>query len=157
MCDREAATVRPARPDDIETMTELLAELFTIEADFAVDPTVQRRGLQLLLKNPDQACVLVAETVGKIVGMVTVQLLTSTAEGGRVGLLEDLVVHGGWRGRGVGTSLLREVETWAHKRGLLRLQLLADKENLPGLEFYRARHWAPTQLVCLRRKGQEQG
>ncbi len=155
MDDRKGVMVRPARPDDIRPMADLLAELFTLERDFSVDPTVQRRGLRLLLEDHPRCCVLVAETAGRVVGMVMVQVLISTAEGGRVGLLEDLLVGDGWRGRGVGSSLLRAAEEWARERGLLRLQLLADRENHAGLGFYRARRWQVTELVCLRREGWE--
>lgn len=51
--------------------------------------------------------------------------------------------------------MLRAAEAWARERGLLRLQLLADRGNQAGLEFYRARHWHMTALVCLRREGWE--
>ncbi len=75
-------------------MSGLLAELFSIEADFTVDPAVQRRGLQLLVgRRP----LLRAGGRGRgpVIGMVTLQVLISTAEGGPVGLLEDLVVGDG--------------------------------------------------------------
>jgi ribosomal protein S18 acetylase RimI-like enzyme len=31
------------------------------------------------------------------------------------------------------------------------LQLLADKNNLPALNFYQKQGWQSTQLVCLRK------
>ncbi|HSH70080.1 MAG TPA: GNAT family N-acetyltransferase [Deferrisomatales bacterium] len=153
MPDRQTFTVRPARPGDIEAMAGLLTELFAIETDFSANHSAQRRGLQLLLGDTERCCVLVAGTAAHVVGMVTVQVLISTAEGGPVGLLEDLVVGDGWRGCGVGSSLLRAAEAWAREHGLLRLQLLADWGNRDGLGFYRARRWQMTELVGLRREG----
>ncbi len=71
--------VRRARPEDLDTLVELLGVLFAIEADFLPDPERQRRGLALLLSDPRCACVLVAESVGVVLGMVTAQLVVSTA------------------------------------------------------------------------------
>lgn len=147
----DAVTVRSARPEDVEELAHLLGQLFAIEADFGIDPEKQRAGLRLLLERSD-AFVAVAEDGGRVVGMGSVQTFISTAEGGAVGLVEDLVVHGARRGRGIGLRLLRALEAWAEHRGLRRLQLLADRENGPALAFYRRRGWEGTRLVALRRR-----
>jgi GNAT superfamily N-acetyltransferase len=148
--------IRVARDEDIEELAGLLGRLFTIEADFAPDAVKQTAGLRLLLARPD-ALVAVAEAGGRAVGMCSVQTLVSTAEGGPVGLLEDLVVREESRGRGIGTLLLQAAERWARDRGLVRLQLLADRTNAPALGFYGARGWGGTLLVALRRRAFPQG
>jgi GNAT superfamily N-acetyltransferase len=84
--------------------------------------------------------------------MATVQTLVSTAEGGRVGLVEDLVVQRNLRGHGVGTQLIEAILTWARSQGLTRLQLLADRDNQKALDFYASRKWDHTRLICLRRR-----
>ncbi len=89
--------------------------------------------------------------------MVTVQLVVSTAEGGASGLLEDMVVQEEARGGGIGARLLQAAEGWAFERGATRIQLLADRMNLPALRFYRRMGWSGTQLVCLRRGGVRAG
>ena len=72
--------VRPATGEDVAAMTRLLSELFSLEADFQVDPERQRRGLELLLADA-RSCVLVAQGAGgEVIGMVTGQLVISTAE-----------------------------------------------------------------------------
>jgi GNAT superfamily N-acetyltransferase len=148
----EAPILRPARPTDREALVVLLAELFSLEADFTPDPERQRRGLALLLDGSPDRQVFVVEVRGRVAGMATVQVLISTAEGGPAGLVEDVVVAREHRGQGLGTRLLAEVEAWARARGLTRLQLLADRENLPALHFYEGAGWSPTQLACWRRK-----
>lgn len=146
-------TIRTARPEDIPRMADLLAELFSIEADFTPDSEKQVRGLSALVAGPQgRACVLVAEQGGMIAGMAMVQTLISTAEGGRVGLVEDVVVHRDFRGRGIGTRLIAAVVDWARSHGLARLQLLADRDNHRALDFYASRGWGSTRLVCLRRR-----
>ena len=133
-------------------MAELLGDLFTREADFGPDPEKQALGLSSLVAGPSEQCgVLVAEQTGVVIGMATVQTLVSTAEGGRVGLVEDVIVDPRHRGTGVGTRLLDAVEAWSRNRGLKRLQLLADRENSSALDFYSRRCWNGTGLICLRR------
>jgi len=142
--------IRKATAGDIDAMTGLLEQLFSIEADFTAEPEKQRRGLADLLAQ-DDSCVLVCEVDGQVAGMCTVQIMISTAEGGKAGLLEDLVVAQSWRGQGLGTALLAAAEAWGVQRGLTRLQLLADATNGSALAFYRRKGWSGTRLVALRK------
>ena len=141
-------TIRHARADDTLAMAGLLGQLFAIEADFVADGQAQVRGLSLLLGAA--ACLLVADEDGMVVGMVSVQSLISTAEGGVVGLLEDLVVAEECRGRGIGSRLLHAALDWAQAQGMTRVQLLADHNNAKALQFYAKHSFHKTQLVCLR-------
>lgn len=145
-------TIRHARPEDIPRLCELLAELFSIESDFVPDREKQTNGLSALIGHPPgKVLVLVAISDGQVVGMATVQTLISTAEGGRVGLVEDVIVDRAFRNQGVGARLLEEIEDWSRKAGLTRLQLLADRDNQPALDFYSARGLSRTRLICLRK------
>jgi ribosomal protein S18 acetylase RimI-like enzyme len=141
-------TIRHAQADDIMAMAGLLGQLFAIEADFVADGQAQMRGLSLLLHSG--ACLLVADEDGAVLGMVSIQPLISTAEGGVVGLLEDLVVAEQCRGRGVGSRLLHAALDWAQAQGLTRVQLLADQNNAKALHFYSKHSFQMTQLGCLR-------
>ncbi len=139
-----------AGPEDLAVMAGLLGELFAIEKDFAIDPVRQRHGLKLLLASP-WACLFKAEAGGAVVGMVTGQLVASTAEGGLSLWAEDLVVAPAWRGRGVGAGLMRALEAWARNEGAVRMQLLADRDNANGLAFHRKHGWQDTSMICLRK------
>jgi ribosomal protein S18 acetylase RimI-like enzyme len=143
-------SIRPAATSDIAGMSLLLSQLFAIESDFTPDDEKQRRGLKLLLETAG-AQILVAEVRGRLVGMVTMQTLVSTAEGGRVGLVEDLVLDAEYRGMRIGAGLLAQLQSRARKMGLSRLQLAADKTNSAALEFYRKVGWEQTSLLLLRR------
>lgn len=146
-------SIRRAKARDLDALVALLAALFSLEADFRPDAARQRRGLALLLAPGGHRLVLVAERDGVVVGMVTVQLVVSTAEGGLAGLVEDLVVAAAARRGGIGRRLLVRAGAWARARGASRLQLLADRGNLPALRFYARLGWDRTRLVALRRGG----
>lgn len=150
--DIKELTIRPAQREDLDAMVSLLQALFAIEKDFTSAPDRQRQGLMLFLDGCGKhRSILVAETDGCVIGMATVQVLISTAEGGHVGQVEDVVVREDSRRRGVGRRLMTALTAWADQRGLMRLQLLADRLNQPALYFYRKMGWRATGLVCLRK------
>jgi ribosomal protein S18 acetylase RimI-like enzyme len=144
--------VECAAPADMEALVLLLRVLFAIEPDFAIDPTRQRRGLELLLADPQRATVLVARssTDRSILGMVTGQLVISTAEGSPSLWVEDLIVHQHARTRGVGCALLSALLAWARDHGVTRAQLLADAHNAPALAFYEHLGWQRTNMFARR-------
>ncbi len=145
--------IRSATAADMEVLVGLLRQLFEIETDFQPNPARQRFGLAAMLADPETRAVRVAERDGDVIGMVTAQLVVSTAEGALSALVEDMIVDAAHRGRGVGAALLRDIERWARARGAARLQLLADRENAPALAFYERMGWRGTRMVCLRRGG----
>ena len=147
----EALTIRPAQHDDLEAMVSLLQALFAIEEDFTPDPDRQRRGLNRFLGGCGKhRCIMVAESENQVIAMATLQMLRSTAEGGPVGLVEDVVVQADCRGKGIGRRLMRALQDWATERGLMRLHLLADRTNFSALDFYNQSGWLPTRLMWLR-------
>lgn len=145
--------IESAHPGDIHELTGLLASLFAIESDFSIDGEKQRRGLELLLAQPqDRVVVLVARADdGKAIGMASAQLVISTAEGAPSAWIEDVVVDKVFQRRGVARLLLDGLGAWARRNGATRLQLVADNGNASALDFYRQLGWQPTQLSLWRR------
>jgi GNAT superfamily N-acetyltransferase len=144
--------IRPAKPADVPWMCGLLSELFSIESDFNPDSQKQATGLGLLLADKSGlSAVMVAEKGDEIVGMCSVQALVSTAEGGLAGFVEDLVVRKDCRGYGIGTRLLSEIFRWCETKGISRVQLLRDFDNMDALIFYAMNGWSNTKLMCMRK------
>ncbi|HKB83644.1 MAG TPA: GNAT family N-acetyltransferase [Burkholderiales bacterium] len=153
----QSIRIERARKDDIPSMVELLAALFSIESDFSADRARQRRGLELLLAQPDDRCVmLIARSIeGKAVGMASAQLVISTAEGAPSAWIEDVIVQQAFRGQGIAGFLLRSLLDWARQHGATRAQLLADNANTFALDFYEHIGWERTQLCTWRRPLQD--
>lgn len=138
-----------ARIGDVDALIVLLNELFSIEQDFTPDHAAQRRGLELLLAHPDQGRVFVArDSVQGVVGMVSVQMVISTAIGAPSAWVEDMVIQKPFRKLGLGKRLLGAACDWATAQGAGRIQLLADADNAPALDFYRHLEWLPTSLFA---------
>ena len=77
--------VREARDEDIPAMSELLGVLFTQESEFTPDTERHKTGLRAILKDSTRGQLLVLEDEGKVVGMLNLLFLPSTALGITVG------------------------------------------------------------------------
>ncbi len=142
-----AINIRHAQAEDIPALCELLQQLFSIEQDFTPDLKKQSAGLQLLLAKPERGAILVAQQVsGKVIGMVSAQLVISTAQGTPSAWIEDMVVDAGYRGQGLGRQLLDSILTWAKAQGATRAQLLVDMDNQPAIAYYDHLGWNTTRL-----------
>jgi GNAT superfamily N-acetyltransferase len=141
--------IEPATLDDLSELAELLHDLFSQEADFTPDRERQVRGLRLILEQPSRGRIFVIRNDRMIVGMINLLFTISTAEGGFVVMLEDLVVHRDHRGRGLGTRLLEHAIAFAREKKFLRITLLMDP-NEEMLAFYRRQGFVDSTLHPMR-------
>ncbi len=142
-------TIEHAKLSDINVLVELLNVLFSIEQDFSPNETAQRDGLTLLLNSPNQGQIFVARHPQEgIVGMVSAQLVISTAVGAPSAWIEDMVVREPFRGQGLGKALLEKAQVWSKEKGAKRVQLVADADNAPALNYYKHLEWQPTRLFA---------
>lgn len=135
---------------DLPQLADLLAELFTLESDFTPERERQLSGLRLILDNPELGRLFVLRDEGKVAGMANALITVSTAEGGRVLLLEDVIVRREYRGGGLGKLLVEHVLAWATAQGMTRTTLLADRGNTAALDFYRKLGFAESSMVVMR-------
>jgi len=131
-------------------MTALLGQLFERERDFKPQASLQRAGLRRLLKPGAKAALYVAEARGQVLGMVSLLVITSTALGKPVALLEDLVVDRHWRGQGLGSALLDHALAEGIKQGLGRITLLTDPGNHSAQALYRSRGFKISAMRAMR-------
>ena len=149
ICDMNMKTgisVEKAGENDLTQMAELIGILFEIEKDFSVDFEKQLAGITKLYTHEDTD-LLVARHEGKVIGMVTMQRLISSAAGDYIGQIEDLVVHEQYRKMGVGSRLINKIRFVAlEEHGYKRVQLAADMDNVNALNFYTRRGFRRTNL-----------
>lgn len=130
------ATIGFATHADLPALADLLGELFGLESDFAPDRDKQLAGLRQILDTPAAGRLFVLRIDDKVAGMANALVTISTAEGGPVLLLEDVIVSRSHRGGGLGRLLVEHVLAWARSEGMTRVTLLADHANAAALEFY---------------------
>lgn len=140
-----------AKEEDIPELICLLNALFTIEIDFKPNVENQHKGLKLLIDHPASGTIKVARnSLGKVIGMVSAQLVISTAQGAYSAWIEDMVVESGYRGQNIGKRLLSHSLEWAKAHGATRAQLLVDLSNESALGYYQHLSWEGTQLQARR-------
>lgn len=128
--------IEPATLSDIPRLCELLAILFTQESEFSPNPTLQAQALRAILDEPETGTILVLREADGVVGMVSLLYTVSTFLGGRVALLEDMVVEPAQRGKGRGGELVQGAIEQARKAGCRRITLLTDGHNMAARKFY---------------------
>jgi GNAT superfamily N-acetyltransferase len=147
---QDSIEIGPASRADIPALCQLLAILFSQEVEFQADQTVQASALTSLFDNPELGTLLIARDGTRPIAMVSLLYTVSTALGGRVALLEDMLVHPDYRNRAIGSQLLSHAVTVAREQGCRRITLLTDRENSAAQGFYRRQGFALSEMVPMR-------
>lgn len=94
-----------------------------------------------IMRDPD--LFLVAESHGNIVGAVM------GGFDGRRGLIYHLAVASPFRGQGIGSSLMEDVESRLRAKGCLKCYLLVTLDNTEVAHYYMQRGWQHIDQVQL--------
>src|SRR5438477_1843301 len=150
MSEKENVVIEPATEADLDELSEMLGELFAQESDFRPDKKKQLRGLRLIFEQPSRGRVFVLRRDGAIVGMINLLFTISTAEGGFVILLEDLVVHQQFQGHDYGSKLLNHPIEFARQKNFLRITLLTDRPENVAQECFRRHGFHESSMIPMR-------
>jgi GNAT superfamily N-acetyltransferase len=142
--------IEPATFEDLDDLSVLLGELFSEESDFRPDRNKQLRGLRLIFEQPNRGRVFVLRQDRTIVGMINLLFTISTAEGGFVMVLEDLVIHETFRGKGYGARLLEHAIDFAKQKNFLRITLLTDRPELRSQNFFKRYGFYESNMLPMR-------
>lgn len=142
--------IEPATEHDLDELSGLLGELFSHESDFRPNKDKQLRGLRLIFEQPNRGRVFVLRRDKVIVGMINLLFTISTAEGGFVILLEDLVIHKEYQSHGYGAKLLQHAIDFAKQKNFLRITLLTDRPENRAQEFFRRHGFVESSMIPMR-------
>ena len=128
--------IRPARPEDVPRVHELILELAKYERleHKAVGTPEQLR--EHLFGGDPFLETLVVEEEGRLVGFALFFKNYSTFLARPGYYLEDLFVEPEHRGKGHGKALLREIARMACEKGFGRVDWAVLDWNKPSIEFY---------------------
>ncbi len=129
--------IRPATPDDVAVLFELILALADYEQlSDAVTGNPQALQDHLFGDRP-YASALIAEFSSTVVGFALFFYNYSTFLTKPGLYLEDLFVLPDYRGRGIGKSLIRHLAKLAVDRGCGRMEWSVLDWNQPAIAFYR--------------------
>ena len=92
-----------------------------------------------LARDPD--LFLVAEDNRQIIGTVI------GGYDGRRGLIYHLAITASFRGQGIGSRLMEELESRLRSKGCLRCYLLVTADNPEGMQYYEKHGWERMDFV----------
>ena len=142
--------IEPATPDDLPQLTDLVMSLLATEEDFRPDRDKQKHGIKLILEQPNRGRIFVLRNDHFIIGMVNLLFTISTAEGGFVILMEDVIVHPDHRGQGYGTKLLQYVINFAREKQFRRITLLTDQIGAESQRFFQRNGFVHSHMIPMR-------
>ena len=146
----QMARIEPATLEDLPQLVALTSVLFEEEKDFVPDPARQERGLGAILEQPSRGRIFVVRTDYEIMGMANVLFTISSAMGGFVILLEDVIVHPDFRKLGYGTQLIEYVIDFAKRKDFLRITLLTDRISAESQRFFQKMDFVHSHMVPMR-------
>ena len=73
----------------------------------------------------------------KMIGFMNIQCFYSIWSHGKVFFLDDFFIEESFRGRGYGEKALKNLQEYAKKGGIKRIQLMAENTNPKAIEFYK--------------------
>ncbi len=145
------ARIESATLQDLPELVEILLDLMNSGMDFLPDPEKHERALQLILEEPGRGRIFVIRSEDKIIGMVNLLFTISTAEGGFVAQMEDVIIRPEHRGVGYGSLLLNHVLDFCAKKDFLRITLLTDKISAESQKFFRKHGFDYSNMIPMRR------
>lgn len=128
-------TIRHAEPDDYEAVQRIFAGPKVVAGTLQLPFTPRETWRKRLLEKPESLYSLVACVDGEVVGSLGLET-TFRPRMRHVGVL-GMAVRDDWRGKGVGTALMRAAldlaDNWL---GLTRVELTVFTDNAAAIALY---------------------
>jgi len=111
-----------ARPEHLDTLLRLVSDCHR-ESRIPLDEDARRAALLPLLEGSPHGAVYLAGPVRAPIGHVVVSFGWSVAGGGLGGIIDEIYVRPGVRGRGIGTELLQSLPKTLARAGVRAIHL----------------------------------
>jgi PhnO protein len=145
--------IRAAKHSDGSQVYQLIAQLQQFAGVEVVEEAAFTRQFRQALADP-RFRAFVAEESGVVKGVITVWLRESLFHGGRVALIDELVIDENSRGQGIGSRLIDHVVAYCARLGCEEVEVSTEADNLAARGFY-ARHGFVERGVILERELKE--
>ena len=91
---------------------------------------------ELILNNTSTILFAIIEEE-KMIGFMNIQCFYSIWSHGKVFFLDDFFIEENFRRKGYGEKALKDLQKYAKKSGIKRIQLMAENTNPKAIEFYK--------------------
>ena len=134
--------------DDTDTIVELVRLYHAFEAiEFREQATTE--ALRPLLQHGDAGGIWLIELAGSTIGYIALCFGYSIELGGRDAFIDELFILEEHRGRGVGKTVLEEIQSKARERKVKALHLEVERSNDRARKLYRSLGFASRERFHL--------
>lgn len=98
------------------------------------------------LENPEHITIFMIEEDGTDVGFANLMTIYSVWSKGRALIIDDLYLTPENRGRGLGKSAMKDIESYAKNKGYKRLQFMSEETNPDAKAFYTKIGYKPVEM-----------
>jgi GNAT superfamily N-acetyltransferase len=128
--------IREARESDLLTIRKLTLELIeAMENTEGINIKLTAENCRNLLSEAN-SYILVAEIEGIIGGFVNFTIRKTILHRGLSGLIDELIIAKGHRGKGIGKQLLSGAIEKSRQLGCCEVEVSTEKTNIKAREFY---------------------
>jgi GNAT superfamily N-acetyltransferase len=148
--NQEGFSIRAALPSDLEGLAALYPHLNPSDEPIARDLAASR--LEAIKQIPGSE-VLLGLLDHKPVATCTLIVIPNLTRGGKpYGLIENVVTHVGYRGRGYGTRILHAAVAAAWDAGCYKVMLMTGSKQPSTLRFYESAGFEQTKTGFQKRR-----
>lgn len=140
--------IREAQRKDSTSIVQLISELATASGETS---PISANYVEAYLASPSSG-ILLAESDGEAIGLLSYSVRPDLYHAGDCCLIEELVVHAGRRGQGVGSALIEEL--FIRVKDCVEIGLEVMPDNTQAIRFYR-RHGFMDEALLLERHFQK--
>ena len=148
--NQEGFSIRAALPSDLEGLAALYPHLNPSDEPIARDLAASRLEA---IKQIAGSAVLLGLLDHKPVATCTLIVIPNLTRGGKpYGLIENVVTHVGYRGRGYGTRILHAAVAAAWDAGCYKVMLMTGSKQPSTLRFYESAGFEQTKTGFQKRR-----
>ena len=147
----DRAEVRSARPADFKQLLGLIRAYYRYDG-IRFRPRIVAGALRRLLRDHSLGRIWIMRIGARTIGYVAFSFHYDVEFGGREGVITDLFVRGGYRGRGLGTRLLATVDDYCRSAGIRSIELQVIRGNREAEAFYRKHGFSRLARIIMARE-----
>lgn len=124
-----------ATKPELDTLLELMQEFYLIE-QLNYDENIIRDGLHQIFENKNNGYAHLIKVEDKPAGYFILTFGFSLEFHGRDALVDELYVREEFRGKGIGSACLQQIENLCRQEGIHAVHLEVDHTNIRAKELY---------------------
>lgn len=128
-------TLKEASAEEVDTLVDFVGNLYSFER-IPFYPFDVRRSLLELVSHASLGKAWILQVDGVVAGYAILAIGFDHEVGGRIGTITDFYLQPGFRGRGIGTETLAQIEREAVTLGLEALELEVSNDNEQAKRLY---------------------